>query len=910
LTPKKYDAAGAAPRRGDDGIAMKDDELLAGEQAARVQDDASEPGSRDLVQSLDAIVWEADGETCPRRFTFVSQRAESMLGFPAVRWITEPGVWASAIHPDDRERAIAACREGLEGKHDFQVEYRMVAASGGVVWLHDVVRVVRDATGCVSRRRGVMVDITDRKRAEETAAALLRIGRGLSESLDVHEVAQRIADSVRPLLNVGYAVVYRADPESGDLVSMAFCGEADEDSRKGRVIPRETGVPGAAVHERRPVVTADLLNDPRILLTPDMRVRVERTRYRAALGVPLIVKGTVVGALGVGDEAGRAFDAEAIRLAQAFADLAALALENARLFEESEHRRRSTEALLEIARTLASGLEWKMMLKVIGQQAARALGASRCTINLFHAETLVPVMSQFADGHRDAVLWAEFEARSAAGRDTIPVHAEAARTKRPVVIEDAVASDRVPADWVEVFGVRSILVVPLIHKDEVVGVLNLDQTAGPYRWRRDQIDLAVTIANQAALSIERADLYRRAEERARSLTALARLTGLITSARGRREVFRAVAESAATLLGAKLARVWIDDPPRRLLRIEASFGLDPRVEETMSDVVTIAYGQGMGGSVFVTRVAEYISDVQKDPRWLDQRLAREAGLHACAGLPLIVGERIVGLLVILCGKRRVFTEEDKELMSLLADHAAVAIRNTERFASEARMAQLRQQVLSQVLSAQEEERARVARELHDETGQSLASLVVGLSALENARTLRAAKTQAGTLRRLASSAVVEVRRLAWGLRPSALDDLGLVAALERYAAEYGRARGIRVEVRAPGLDERLPSQVEVALYRIVQEALTNVARHAGAKAVAIVIAQRRSSAQLTVRDDGRGFDVETSLSRGGALEHAGLHGIRERAALLGGSVTIESEAGKGTAITVELPVPERLDVKD
>ncbi len=888
---------------------MKDDELRAGEPAARARAESSERRAADLVQSLDAIVWEADAETCPRRFTFVSRGAESLLGFPSARWITEPGFWASAIHPDDRERAIAASREGLARKHDFHLEYRMVAASGGVVWFYDVVRMIQDAAGRVLQRRGVMIDITECRRAAEAAAALLRISRGLSESLDVHEVAQRIADSVCLLLNAGHAVVYRVDPASGDLVSVAFRSEANGDSRKGRVIPRGTGVAGAAARERRPVVTADLLNDPRIVLASDTLVRVERTRYCAALGVPLIVKDTVVGALSVADAAGRVFDAEAIRLAEAFADLAALALENARLFEESEHRRRSTEALLEIAQALSSTLEWKKMLKVIGQQAARAVGAARCTINLFREQTLVPVMSQFADGHRDAVGWAKFKAVSAAVRDTIPAYAEAIRTKHPVVIEDTATSDHVPPDWVEVFGARSVLVVPLICKDAVIGVLNLDQTEGPYRWRRDQIDLAATIANQAALTIESAELYRRAEEQAHRLTALARLTGLIAAARGRREVFRAVAEGATTLLGAKLARVWIDDPARRLLRIEASFGLDPGVEETMSDVVAIAYGQGIGGSVFVSRVPEYSLDVQEDPGWLDQRLAREAGLHACAVHPLIAGRRTVGILVILCGRRREFTEEDKRLMSLLADHAAVAIRNTERFASETRMAQLRQQVLGHVLSAQEDERARIARELHDETAQSLAALVAGLSALENTRTLKAAKMHAGILRRLASSAVGEVRRLAWGLRPSTLDDLGLVAELERYAGEYARTRGIRVEVRAVGY-ERLPSQLEIALYRIVQETLTNVAKHAGAKAIAIVIARRGSSAQLTVRDDGRGFDVEAGLSRGGALEHAGLHGIRERAALLGGSVAIESAAGKGTAIIVELPILEPLDRTD
>ena len=1185
-------------------IAIRNIQAFAHEQEARAAAEASEQRFRDLVQSLDAIVWDGDAATSPRRFTFVSERAETMLGYPAMRWVTEPGFWASPIHPDDREQTLAACRDGTAGKRDFHLEYRMIAAAGRVVWLHDVVRVIRDTAGNVLQRRGVMIDITERKRAEETTAALEQIGRALSSSLDVQEVARRIVDSVCPLLSVGHAAVYELEPESDDLVPVALRGDAGPGFRGGWVVPKGTSTAGVAVQERRVVATSDVLADARIVLDPELRSRLEQAPFRALLSVPLIVKGTVIGVLTVGDRAGRVFDEEAVRLAQAFADLAGLALDNARLFAASERRRHSIEALLEIARALGSTLESKKILKVIAQQAARAVGATRCTMRLRLDTSLVLVMSQFADGHRDAALWAKFTALSAADPDEVPAYAEVMRTKRPVVIEDAETSDRVPRDWFRLGGLRSLLVVPLIHRDQVIGVLNLDRTEGPYTWRRDQIDLAVTIANQAALTIESAELYRRAEERAQRLTALARLTELIAAARGSREVCRAVAESAVTLLGAKLARVWMDDPQNRVLRIEHSSGLDAGVERMMSRVVTLPYGSGLAGRVFGSRTPEYLVDVQEDPRWLDKDLAREAELHAYAGIPLVTGDRVAGVLGILWGRRRQFTVEDRELMNLLADHAAIAIRNAELFASEQtardeaegrarqqaavvqigqqalagsdlatlmsdavtlaarvlgveygkvlellpsgealrlragvgwkdglvgratvpadtqsqagytlasrepvivedlrretrftgppllhdhgvvsglsviiqghdrpygvlgahttrrraftnddvrflqavantlgtaierkraeealgkseerfrrlaenaqdvifryrliptpgfeyvspaattvtgytpeehyadpdlgfkivlpddrpflealrrspaafdqpvvlrwrrkdgariwaelrsvpihdaagdvvaiegiardvsermRVAQLRQQLLNQVLTTQEEERARIARELHDETGQSLASLVVGLSALENARTLRAAKTQAGELRGLASRAVSEVRRLAWGLRPSVLDDLGLVAALERYAAEFTHSRGIRVDVRARNLDGRLPSPVETALYRLVQEALTNVTKHAEATAVTIALEGRPSCARVTVGDDGRGFDVETTLGRAGASEHFGLLGMRERAALLGGSVTIESAPRNGTTIIVDIPLPETLN---
>jgi signal transduction histidine kinase len=213
----------------------------------------------------------------------------------------------------------------------------------------------------------------------------------------------------------------------------------------------------------------------------------------------------------------------------------------------------------------------------------------------------------------------------------------------------------------------------------------------------------------------------------------------------------------------------------------------------------------------------------------------------------------------------------------------------------------RRQLLKKLMSAQEDERRRIAQDLHDEIGQALTSLLIGLRTVAEVPTLEAARGRTEDLRRITLSALEEVRRLARGLRPRVLDDWGLSAALERYAADYAHAHGIAVEVQAPTSDAaRLPEEVETALFRIAQEALTNTAKHAAAKQVRIDVAQQPAWVQLTVSDDGRGFQQQEPAS-GGQL---GLSGMHERAALLGGSVHVTSEPGRGTTVIVRLPLAE------
>jgi signal transduction histidine kinase len=211
-------------------------------------------------------------------------------------------------------------------------------------------------------------------------------------------------------------------------------------------------------------------------------------------------------------------------------------------------------------------------------------------------------------------------------------------------------------------------------------------------------------------------------------------------------------------------------------------------------------------------------------------------------------------------------------------------------------------LLERTLSAQEEERRRIARELHDEAGQLLTSLLVGLRTLEGSRNLTDVKVQGHRLREITAQAIDEVGRLARGLHPTVLDDHGLGVALSRYVTEYIKTHNIAVDLQLSALDSsNLPSAVQIGLYRIVQEALTNVARHSGAKAVRIKFARLPTTLEVAVIDDGCGFDAKAVAVSSHRL---GIQSMRERAAMLGGTVSFPSQR-KGTKILVRVPLAKQ-----
>ncbi len=275
-------------------------------------------------------------------------------------------------------------------------------------------------------------------------------------------------------------------------------------------------------------------------------------------------------------------------------------------------------------------------------------------------------------------------------------------------------------------------------------------------------------------------------------------------------------------------------------------------------------------------------------------------VRTLAAAPMLHEGRLVGALSVLTrGEMRPFSDDEIGFLRAIADQAANAVAKARLHQSLEREQRLRGELLRNLISAQEEERKRIARELHDSTSQSLTSLLVGLRALEQS-TPENLHQQTESLRQIVGRTLEEVHALAWQLRPSALDDLGLPAALERYVADFRERYGLPVDLVIHGLDEsRLSSEVETSIYRIVQEALTNTARHADADRVSVLVEHRDGKTLAIVEDNGVGFDP--TLAEKGSRQHLGLYGIRERAELLGGKLHIESNPGRGTSLFVEFP---------
>ena len=392
--------------------------------------------------------------------------------------------------------------------------------------------------------------------------------------------------------------------------------------------------------------------------------------------------------------------------------------------------------------------------------------------------------------------------------------------------------------------------------------------------------------------------FRREVEVRQTLTTFSR--GLSTL-REKGEVVRLVLNTVTETLGAEGAALWLlDDGHYRPTVSSQKAGETSEVSETSEVWLLPAEGELAAWLAQERRPLLLIPD-DHSPQAED---LRQTG--ATLAVPLLAGEQLLGILTL--GEKRsgdLYTQEDLELLTSLAHSATLALENARLHGE--RMAILRQQ-LAQVTAAQEEERQRIARELHDGVGPALASLNIRLRTARKLleRDQHPAAGEIEELAELAQANIQDIRRLIYDLRPAALDELGLAPALREYVARYREEQGLEVALALPALspvegpesDERLPATLETALFRIVQEALANVAKHAQARRVEVTMTRDRGEVTLRIADDGRGFDPQAP--RPGT--HLGLWSIPERVEQLGGRFEVESTPGRGTKLTVTIPV--------
>ena len=359
----------------------------------------------------------------------------------------------------------------------------------------------------------------------------------------------------------------------------------------------------------------------------------------------------------------------------------------------------------------------------------------------------------------------------------------------------------------------------------------------------------------------------------------------ITSELSLDAVLQTLIRIAAELTDARYSALGVIDRSGRELSRFVTFGID---DEMRAAIGVLPRGLGILGVVIDDARPLRLDDLTRDPRSVGFP-ANHPPMRSFLGVPVMTRGVAFGNLY-LAEKRSAkrFSEEDVEIVTLLAAQAAVAIENA---------GSVQRDALRRAVQAQEAERRRLARELHDETGQALTSILLGLGGVERAATAEEARAASRGVRELVLETLQSVRRLAVELRPSALDDFGLEPALKRLGRTVSEGGELDVQVEVWLGPERLPPEVETAVYRIVQEALTNVVKHAVAERVSIVVTRAPGRITVMIEDDGEGFDPAARRAEG-----LGLLGMRERVELLDGSFTIESEPGAGTTLVVELPL--------
>jgi GAF domain-containing protein len=779
----------------------------------------------------------------------------------------------------------------------------------------------------LARRASLAVDnarlYTESERRRRIAEALTATGRLLSQTLNVEEVAQRVVASVRELIGAACVIVYRLAPDTGACVPLAVSGNRGLPERLP--LPAGIGAVGLALRERRTAVTDDLINDPRIVLDDDLRAPLRTALPRAGLAVPLMVQDETIGALFLGDRVGRRFTAEDVRLAEAFADQAAIAFNNARLYAVQEVRAERLRSLAHVNRLVSSSLEIDEVLDGISRMAAGIMGIAGVTLWIIDADNGTALLRACSsEPHRRDY---PIEALPLTGNLIAAVAAD----RRPIHVPDVFGDDRVPhPEWYQAHGLRSVSGFPIVWRQAALGVLAL-HSAQPLHLSPDDEALVQMFAAQAAVALRNAQLYQEAQQRQREAEAVAvqaerarseaeaataqlrRLQGITDvalAALGVEDLLRELLTRVRDFLGVDTAAVFLVDQDRQVLVPRAASGL-----EAGHDPEPIPIGQGFSGQVVLARgpmVAEAIAKVEMHASVLSAR-----GIRSLLGAPLLVGGWATGIIRVGSTQPRRFSEDDARLLQLVADRVALAIENAHLHEAD-RRARSEAEAANR---AKDHFLAMLAHELRNPLAPIRSGFYVIGERLGDDPVVQRAREiverQLTHLTRLLDD-LLDVARITQGkieLLKVPVELGGAVAEAMEATRSLIESRDHRISLELPDTPIRLEAD-PTRLVQIIGNLLNNAAKYTPPGGRIVLTARQDAGwVVLSVRDTGVGipekmlpriFDlfaqVDPSPARSEGGLGIGLTLVRRLVELHGGEVSARSEGkGQGSEFIARLP---------
>ncbi|TSA84539.1 GAF domain-containing protein [Deinococcus detaillensis] len=714
----------------------------------------------------------------------------------------------------------------------------------------------------------------DETRKRHVAESLREVGAALSHSLHLADTLGSVLSYARTLFGADACAVHELQPDGRTLSIRSAVGLSSEYVLRSRA-KVGAGVTGRAIERGQLTFSRDVSAEKQGGGSRYTRqlLAAGKYPYRGVVGLALSARGHVFGGLTLYYKDPLPLDTEDLALTEVFAAQAALAIENARLYEDEVRREREGAVLLSVAARLQPPLA-RDALSEVARELTEALGAERgllmtlddagrfhelATVNLPTIHLSAAVQSNTTVLSSTAVQF-NTAVQSSAG-------IQSSSTAQLSTAELQDAADSEPLHWLasqlgkgprpltrrHLFdGASSGLLAPVQHQGSLLGFFYADHTREDPPSER-HLHLARSLTDQVALSLSRERL----------LSALAR-----EEAR-----YRLLAHSAHDLILAA-------DPAGRVTYA------NPASQRLLGPVEGRELWPLMSAPAFLTAWQLCLAEPESGGRCEIAVSGLERELRLEVRLSAVTGGGAAGVQGMLLVARDL-----SELQTLAAE---IQRRGQELEAVSARQGELRQ-FLSLFTQAQEEERRRISRELHDDTAQVLVALGRRIDRLGRDLTGES-RERAADIRADLNSAIESVRRFARNLRPSVLDDLGLLPALEWLVSQSRTPTRLEVQ----GAERRLSGFAELTVYRAVQEALGNVDKHAQASSAAVRVMFQAGEVDVSVSDDGRGLD-RAEAERQTQAGHMGLLGLRERVALSGGELSVESSAGQGTQVRFALP---------
>ncbi|HKW95940.1 MAG TPA: GAF domain-containing protein, partial [Methylomirabilota bacterium] len=740
--------------------------------------------------------------------------------------------------------------------------------------------------------------------ARRDAAALSAVGQALVQSLDLGSVGRHIAEGIRSLLGGTVSVLWELEAGGSRLVCVASSG-ATEAFPPGTVAGVDEGVAGLAASEGRPAASSDILADPRITLHPDTRAKVEQAGHASVLAVPLIIGGRVIGALGVGDVTGRTFEAEEISRLQDFANQAAIALENARLFELESSRRAQLEALATVQRDLSAELDLDRLLSLIVERAGRLFAGTGFAYLADEDNRLLAPRN-----------WGRAEPVAAAPQP-LPggIVATCAATRQGVLANDYPSSPYALPDVVKL-GVRHAIAQPLISRDQLLGVLVAARGGDKPPFAPTDFSAFAGLSVQAAVAVDNAVLFVEAERRRREAEVLAELARSINAAQNVSTVLQHVVDGAKELCACDLTSAALREGESGAVIMRNRAGEYRRPPDRM----VIEPGKGAGGVVLKTGRPFRTEDMAGDPRISHDYAGRvEAeGLVATQVVPILVAGQVEGLLYVHRRSARPFNDRTETILSQLAEYAAIAIHNMRLLAHE-------HQMRAEAESAsrmKDDFLATLSHELRSPLQPLLNWAYLlrspNLDPASAERALDAIERSTKTLGQLIED-LLDVSRIVTGklrLQVRVVRVPGVIRGAVEAVEAAALAKGVTLETRIePDVPTVLgdPDRLQQVLWNLLSNGIKFTPR--GGRVI-VTVSGESSQVRITVQDSGAGIkreflphvferfrQAESSTNRSYGGLGLGLAIVRHLVELHGGDVSVESEGeGRGATFSVRLPV--------